>query len=191
MMDIIEVIKSGDYLILDTETTGLGSDAEICQIAIINSDGNTLLDTLVKPVKPIPSDATAIHGITNEMVKDAEPFPINKIIRTIAGKNVIIYNRAYDVTMLYRSETALNNTLISQSSINTFWRNTAEFYCAMEAFAEIYGDWNDYRQSYRWQKLDTAARYYKVKSIEAHSALGDCLTTLAVCKAMAASEAIK
>ena len=48
--------------ILDTETTGLYDDAEIVEISIIDENGGVLLDTLVKPLKPIPAEATAIHG---------------------------------------------------------------------------------------------------------------------------------
>lgn len=56
-----------NYIILDTETTGLDNTAEIVEISVINDQGEVLLDTLIKPTKPIPGDATAIHGITNEM----------------------------------------------------------------------------------------------------------------------------
>jgi len=106
-MNLIDVIKSGDYLLLDTETTGLGSDAEICQIAIINSKGETLLDTLVKPVKPIPAEATAIHGITNEDVAEAQPFSGRQVYDIISGKHVVVYNADYDSEMLYRAENAI------------------------------------------------------------------------------------
>ena len=58
-------------LILDTETTGLDSQAEIIEIAIINESGNVVFESLVKPTKPIPEDAIAIHGIANEQVHAA------------------------------------------------------------------------------------------------------------------------
>lgn len=178
-MDIIQVIKSGDYLILDTETTGLGYEAEICQIAIINSKGDALLDTLVKPVKPIPEDATRIHGITNEMVASAQPFNSRLIIDFIAMRNVIIYNKDYDVQLLYQSA-------LGESDIRTDWWVISNFYCAMKHFATIYGDWNDYRKSYRWKSLSVACGYYGIPVSEnVHSALADCLMTLEVCKKMA------
>jgi len=185
-MNIIDVIKSGDYLILDTETTGLGSDAEICQIAIINSKGETLLDTLVKPVKPIPEDATRIHGITNEMVRFVGEFPAIEIYELLHKRNVIIYNSAYDVGMLYQSEKAIKNSYLYD------WRNNSFFHCAMKHFAPIYGDWNDYRKSYRWKSLSAACEHYGIPVSEnVHSALADALMTLEVCKAMAASEAVE
>lgn len=185
-MNIIEVIKSGDYLILDTETTGLGSDAEICQIAIIDAQGNTLLDTLVKPMKPIPAEATRIHGITNEMVEDAPFFNYEQIKAILYDRNVIVYNMDYDMRMLYQSEEAVGSFQV------TDWDVVASnWYCAMQAFAEIYGDWNPRYGSYKWKSLDVACTFYGIQNTGAHSALADCQATLAICKAMAASEATK
>lgn len=182
MNNIFDVIKSGDYLILDTETTGLDANAEICQIAIIDSSGKVLLDTLVKPVRPIPAEATAIHGITNKDIEFALEFPAEAIAKIIHERNVIVYNSDYDISMLYRSEDARAFRYPYE------WARIANWHCAMLAFAEIYGDWNDYHQSYRWQKLSTACAYYKIPQTKAHSALEDCLSTLAVCKAMVASK---
>lgn len=177
---IFDIIRSGDYLVLDTETTGLHSGSEICQIAIINAQGETLLDTLVKPVHPIPAEATAIHGITNEMVKDASLFPIYDVITTLLHRNVIIYNRDYDVRLLDQSTKLIWSNIPSVYE----WSKIANWYCAMETFARIYGDWNPKFKSFRWQKLQTACDYYKIHTLGAHSALADCMATLAVCKAM-------
>lgn len=51
--------------------------------------------------------------------------------------------------------------------------------------SEFYGDWNDYHQSYRWQKLAFAASHMGVEVDNEHDALGDTLMTLGVVKAMA------
>jgi DNA polymerase-3 subunit epsilon len=179
----IALVRSGDFVVMDTETTGLGDDAEICQIAIIDSTGNVVLDTLVKPQKPIPTSATAIHHISNEMVKDA-PIWLNvneKVWQALHGKTVIVYNADYDFRLIAQSEKACEPLATSD------W-HTIKRECAMLKFAEIYGDWNDYHGNYRWQKLDKAARYYDLPVNAAHTALGDCLMTLAICKAMAAAE---
>ena len=58
-------------LILDTETTGLGDDAEVVELAVIDCAGAVLLDTLVRPSGPVPAEAAAIHGITDAMLADA------------------------------------------------------------------------------------------------------------------------
>jgi len=49
-------------VILDTETSGLDSRAEIVEIAVVDTDGRVLVNTLVKPSRPIPPDVSAIHG---------------------------------------------------------------------------------------------------------------------------------
>lgn len=55
-------------LILDTETTGLDGDAEVVELAVIDCAGSVPLDTLVRPIGPIPVEAAAIHGITDAML---------------------------------------------------------------------------------------------------------------------------
>ena len=55
----------------------------------------------------------------------------------------------------------------------------------MKMFAPIYGEWNDQRGSYKWQKLTAAADYYGYDwsaHEEAHNSLGDCYATLFVYK---------
>lgn len=64
--------------IIDLETTGinLGTD-RIVEIAIVKilPDGNkSIKRKLVNPETPIPKAASDIHGITDEMVKDAPTF---------------------------------------------------------------------------------------------------------------------
>lgn len=180
MGEFLKMLRSGNYVVLDTETTGL-EDGEIVQIAIVHSSGDVLLDTLVKPKRPIPADATRIHGITNEMVKDAPTWEQVRdlVAHEIMGEHVVIYNAVYDRKMMHKSSERWGLP-------KTEWKEMAAFWCAMEMFAAVYGEWNEYRGNFRWQKLATAADYYNIPSQgQAHTALADCLTTLAVCKAMA------
>jgi DNA polymerase-3 subunit epsilon len=169
-------------LILDTETTGL-HDGEIVQIALINSRGAVMLDTLVKPVMPIPPGATAIHGITDAMVADAPGWgEVSELLKSIiAGREVVIYNAGYDRKMMHQSAEKAGTPKID-------WKELANFHCAMERYAEFWGDWNSYHQSYRWQKLTDACDQQGIPEPEApaHSALGDCLRTLALIQVMAA-----
>lgn len=167
-------------LILDTETTGLGNDAEIVEITLLDTTGEILLNTLVKPRGPIPPEATAIHGITNEMVADAPSWikVCSKFYHLISGRKVVIYNSDYDTRLLEQTNAA--NWIVGPCSVEQ-----PVFECAMLAYAEFYGQKSD-RGGYRWQKLTAAAEQQGVK-IEgtAHRALSDCLTTLGVIKAMA------
>jgi len=63
---------------LDLETTGINLASDrIVEIAIvkIHPDGSeTVKRKLINPQIPIPKEASDIHGITNEMVKDAPTF---------------------------------------------------------------------------------------------------------------------
>lgn len=176
-----DVIHSGDYVILDTETTGLYDDAEICQIAIISSSGDILLNTLVKPQSSIPAKATSIHGITNDMVK-AAPTWLNiseQVWSLLHGRTVITYNADYDFRLMAQSEQVCNPLATSD------W-HTIKRHCAMTEYADLYGDWNEYRGSNKWQSLTSAiAQQDLTVDAQAHSALGDCYMTLALVKHMA------
>lgn len=180
--NLVQVIRSNRFVILDTETTGLNRTDEIVEIAVIDSAGQTLLSTFVKPSNRIPAEATRIHGITDVMVADAPNFSfiVPSLLDVLTGQNVIVYNAIYDRKMLHQSAEA-------NGLPKTDWKELSRWWCAMETFAEIYGEWNSYRQSYKWQTLSTACRHYGLPVSNAHSALGDCEMTLAVCRAMAES----
>lgn len=59
----------------DTETTGVRPDKDrVIEIAAFDPVQNRTFEKLVNPGIPIPPDATAIHHITNDMVKDSPSF---------------------------------------------------------------------------------------------------------------------
>ena len=59
----------------DTETTGVRADKDrIIEIAAYDPIQDRTFEQLVNPGVPIPEDASAIHGITDEMVASASPF---------------------------------------------------------------------------------------------------------------------
>ncbi|BEN25126.1 MULTISPECIES: 3'-5' exonuclease [Serratia] len=170
-----------NVLIMDTETTGLGDDAEIVEVTIIDTAGRILLNTLVKPRSVIPASATAIHGITNEMVATAPSWPhvCRSLYDIISGRKIVIYNSDFDTRILDQTNDDWGITI-------HFKIERPTFECAMLAYAEFYGQ-NSERGGYKWQKLTAAAEQQGV-IIEGtpHRALSDCLTTLGVIKAMAA-----
>lgn len=163
-----ELLQRDDWLILDTETTGLGSYAEACEISLINHAGRPLLSTLVKPLHPIPDDAIAIHGITNEMVETAPAFPevYPLLVRAIASKTVVIYNKDFDRRIL--------STCCQLSQLDNLW-NDSTLVCAMRWYSQWYGEWNGRHGNYRWQRLPGGD----------HTALGDCQATRKVIQRMA------
>lgn len=165
-------------LILDTETTGLDSNAEIVEISIIDCTGTVLMDTLIKPTHPIPADATRIHGITNESVASAPTWPevTGQFQKIVQGRTLVIYNADYDLR------------IINQTNVKHSWPiMPLDAECAMLAYAEFYGEWDDYRNKFKWQRLGSAAAQQGVViEGEAHRALADCRMTLGIIEAMAA-----
>ncbi|MDG9854149.1 3'-5' exonuclease [Pseudomonas nitroreducens] len=170
-------------LILDTETTGLDDLAQIVEITIVDMTGKPLLNTLVKPTCLIPGDASAIHGISNDDVADAPTWSqvFDQFKCLVSGRRVVIYNADYDVRLVHQTSLASG---IDDSDFHTCLGRSAE--CAMLAYAEHFGEWNEHRQQWRWQKLVNAASQCGVPAVGAHRALADCLMTLGVIQAMAA-----
>lgn len=92
---------------IDLETTGVNiSYDRIVEIAIvkINPDGSKLVKRkLINPLMPIPIGATEVHGISDEMVKDAPSFKqvANEVKQFIENCDMGGYNsNRFDVPML-------------------------------------------------------------------------------------------
>jgi len=177
--EFLAMLRRTDYVVLDTETTALGR-AEICQIAIVDASGAVLLDTLVRPTQPIPPFATRIHGITNEDVHDAPRFGdvLGDIAAALYDRDVIAYNASFDRKMLH-----LSGQICGAPPVE--WKAISRWHCAMRAFAHVYAQRVPGAHAGRAQKLSAAAAFYAIPQHKAHTAVDDCITTLALCRAMA------
>ena len=51
-----------DFVIVDTETTGLGADDQVIEVAVVDASGKVLVERLVRPTCPIHPRATAEIG---------------------------------------------------------------------------------------------------------------------------------
>ncbi|MBX2922269.1 MAG: 3'-5' exonuclease [Chitinophagaceae bacterium] len=92
---------------IDLETTGVNlSTDRIIEIAIVKlqTDGTRVVKRkLINPQMPIPKAASDIHGITNEMVKDAPPFKqvANEIRQFLENCDLAGYNsNRFDLPLL-------------------------------------------------------------------------------------------
>lgn len=143
-------LSDDNWVILDTETTGLG-DAEIVEIAVINSKKETLLNTLVRPSIPVPDSAIAIHGITNEMVADAPRFPeiYPKLTETLEGQRILIYNDDADRGFLNYC------CRIYELPKLKFKDRT---FCLMHWYAQWYGEYSTYWRDFKFQPLNGGHR---------------------------------
>ena len=57
-------ILAYDPIFIDTETTGFSPDDVVIEIGVVDLNGDTLYESLIKPSTPIPPDSIAVHGIT-------------------------------------------------------------------------------------------------------------------------------
>ncbi len=177
---------AANALILDTETTGLGDDAEVVELAVIDCAGAVLLDTLVRPSGPVPAEAAAIHGITDAMLAEAPTWSElhARFCDLVEGRQVVIYNHEFDVRVI--NQTARRYGLQAPQGFDQVL-DRGPIHCAMQAYARFRGEWSEEKGRYRWQKLSTAAQQQGVTVTNAHRALGDCLMTLGVVRAMASA----
>lgn len=139
------------YVILDTETTGLGKQDEIIEISILDLDGNVLLDTFVKPSISVSKAAFEVHGITDAQLEGVEDWTIiwPRVKAILDKKRLIAYNARFDVRMIRQS---CKNHSIKEPYLR--------YLCMMELVTE----WKGYRP-----KLEQFA-----EGEQEHRALADC-----------------
>ncbi len=92
---------------IDIESTGLSvSDDRIIEICIlkVNLDGSEEVKTLrINPEKPISEEAIAVHGITNDDLKDCPTFKsvAKTIVKFMEGADIGGYNsNKFDIPLL-------------------------------------------------------------------------------------------
>lgn len=154
--------------VFDIESTGTNRRADrIIDLAIlkIHPDGRQEQHLFrVNPGMPIPAEATAVHGITNEDVKDAPPFEriAPKVVEVLKDCDLCGYNiRSFDIPMLAEEFARAGVTLDLES-------------CRVFDAQRIY-----HRKVPR--DLSAALHYYCGElHLGAHSAMDDVLATLRV-----------
>lgn len=173
-------LSNREFVVLDSETTGLGSEDEVIELALVHSSGAVLFSSLIQPQNPHRPDlATHIHGITSEMLSTAPRFldvwpTIQAILRRY--RRVLVYNAAFDHRLL--DATASRYGLRAPGG---------QWECLMEQYAVYHGAWSSYHRSSTWQSLATACSCLGVDVPGAsHRALTDALAALDVLRALAA-----
>ncbi len=104
---LMNLVLQRPLALIDLETTGVNVASDrIVEIAIVKMmpDGSRQVKRkLINPEMLIPKGASDIHGITNEMVKDAPTFKqlANEIKMFMAGCDIAGYNsNRFDVPLL-------------------------------------------------------------------------------------------
>jgi DNA polymerase III epsilon subunit-like protein len=132
-------------LYLDTETTGTGPTAEIVEIGVIDQDGVTLFDSLVRPRGRVEPDAARVHGITAEQLATAPGWESvwPQVRAVLVGRRVGVYNVDFDLRLMKQSHTAPGYAVT--------WMRRLSF-CIMKLYARFHGEWDRKRGAYRWSR---------------------------------------
>jgi len=156
---------------IDLETTGVNVSTdrivEIAMVKILPDGTRQVKRKLINPLMPIPAGATAVHGITDEMVKDAPTFKQagNEIKQFIEHCDLGGYNsNRFDIPML----------------IEEFLRAGMEFSVDGKKLVDVQRVFHLMEQ----RTLTAAYKFYCDKSLEsAHSAEADAMATWEVLEA--------
>lgn len=156
---------------IDLETTGISiTNDRIIEIAIVKiaTDGTRLVKRkLINPGMPIPAGSTAVHGITDDMVKDAPSFKqvANECKQFMDHCDIGGYNsNRFDIPML----------------IEEFLRAGIEFSTEGRKFVDVQKIFHKMEE----RTLSAAYKFYCQKILEgAHSAEADAQATYEILEA--------
>lgn len=164
--EMAKLIAPGS-LILDTETTGTGSDARVIELSVIDMEGNILFSQLFSTGEQLPEIIPQITGITDEMLDGMPSFSekAEEIGALLSGKTLIGWNVPFD-RRLIESEFAAAGKLSLLSPAG--WEDAMEMYAYSQGRAKKYC------------KLIKAKEEMGIGDSQEHRASADCLDTLAV-----------
>lgn len=115
----------GPFTVFDTETTGMSARhhrvVEIAAIRIDTDGSRRSFHSLICPGCPISRAVQAVHGITNEMVKDAPGFHIiaPDFMQFIEGSTLVAHNARFDLAFLQESLARAGHPLWEGKTLDT------------------------------------------------------------------------
>ena len=152
-----------DYIVFDLETTGINPDwdaiIEISAVKVCGGKCAAEYSTLVNPGRHIPARATAVNGITDDMVKDAPDIKtaIAGFMEFIGNGVLVGHNiHTFDMKFIQRDAQAYWGKVFSNNYIDTLP-------LARQCLPKL-----------RSHKLTDLAAHYHINADDAHRALADC-----------------
>ena len=100
-------------IVLDTETTGLSPEhgdklVSIGAVELVNGKVGSSFYAEIDPLRPVPAEVSAIHGLTNEKLKDAPVFfeVAPAFLDFIKDSPLVIHNARFDMAFINAELTA-------------------------------------------------------------------------------------
>ncbi len=154
---------------VDLETTGLSPlrGHRTCEVAVLRCVGNEAVDALqylVYPERPVGRGALAVHGLSDELLRDKPPFSAiaDEFLEVISGAVLVGHNVGFDLGFLAAEFSLMGGVLPRVCALDTL-RLARRVYRA---------------PSYA---LDALTRSLGVQvSTRMHRAMGDVIATRAV-----------
>ena len=162
-------------IVLDVETTGLDYTkermVEFAAVRLENGKIKARFETLINPEQHIRKSSMAIHGITEEMVKDAptEAEAMPKILEFIQDYPIIGHNVIFDYSFINEAslrvfDKGINNQRIdSQMMFKEIYPDLES--CGLEALMKKFGVTYDTRHRAMADTIGLAESYPKLKKL--------------------------
>ena len=169
-------IFAQDPIFLDTETTGLYRNSEVVEVGVVDRNGEELFESLVRPTTEIPAAATAVHGITNQMVARAPGWGSvwPRLSKILEGRVICIYNAPFDTRLLRQS---------TERQKMTWAPIGAEVCCVMQMYRQFYPSLGNGKA--KKYSLESACRQFDIDVHQTHGALADARLTAQVFESIA------
>ncbi|MCM1135516.1 MAG: exonuclease domain-containing protein [Clostridium sp.] len=153
-----------DYVVFDLETTGVNPEQDdIIEISAVKVRGHEIAEeysTLVNPGRHIPAGATAVNGITDEMVAEAPDIGIAIAgFMEFIGDSVLVGHNIHTFDTNFAYDAALN--ALGKELCNDY---VDTLFMARKCLPEI-----------SHHKLTDISDYFKIETKGAHRALNDCV----------------
>ena len=152
-----------DYVVFDLETTGISpyrdQVVEISAVKVVGGVPTDEFTTLVNPGMHIPVQASAVNGITDDMVADAPAFDYAlKAFMEFVGDMVLVGHNihSFDMKFICRDSEKFFGQTVGNDYIDTLWM-------ARKCLPGL-----------PHHTLTDLAMYYEISTQGAHRALNDC-----------------
>lgn len=154
-----------DFVILDTESTGLSKTAEIVELAVINANGKVLYESTFYPKVEVDTMASKVNGFTRKNLEGSPLFKDEweKIEKAIDGRSILCHNTPFDKRLIKQT---CERYGIS-ADVDFMFRDSYD----SKEIAKAWMNAPDY-------SIETLYHILGGQRPEAHKAADDCLMTL-------------